>query len=113
LRAAAHRDRRRPRDPGRLPDETRYRFCRRLVFRNRRLFALASQLATVSLLDPAHPELDAKTPQFGLYDAYSPRYNHLHRRDEVAGWFREAGFRDITVLDTPPGAAVKVRGVRR
>ena len=31
--------------------------------------------------------------------------------DEVAGWFRAAGFDDVTVLGTPPGT-IKVRGTK-
>jgi hypothetical protein len=61
--------------------------------------------------DRKNPALKKETIQFGLYDAYSPRYNWLHSREEVAGWFRDAGFPDPTVIDSPLGA-VEVRGVR-
>ena len=70
--------------------------------------------------------LDAETAQFGLYDWYSPRYNHLHSVDEVRGWFRDAGYED-PVLTTPIkytrpldvlrfgqcGGSISLRGVRR
>jgi ubiquinone/menaquinone biosynthesis C-methylase UbiE len=32
-----------------------------------------------------------------LFDAFAPRYNHRHTEEEVKGWFREAGFSNITV----------------
>ena len=58
-------------------------------------------------------ELDEQTLMFGLFDAYSPRYNHLHTSPEVEGWFREAGFEQVTTLDTAArsgsGRAQRVR----
>lgn len=93
----------------RLPDERRYEACRHLVIRNPRVAAVLGRFLMVSYLDPKS-DLDEQTLQFGLFDAYSPRYNHLHTRDEVMGWFREAGFDEVTALDTP--GAVRVRGVR-
>jgi 2-polyprenyl-3-methyl-5-hydroxy-6-metoxy-1,4-benzoquinol methylase len=94
----------------RLPDERRYRFCRRLVIENPWLHGVLARFLTVGRYDPANPDIDPTTIQFGLYDAYSPRYNHLHTRTEVAGWFRAAGYENVTVLDTPPGTTVKVQG---
>jgi hypothetical protein len=32
-----------------------------------------------------------------LFDAFSPQYNHQHTEEEVQGWFREEGFKNITV----------------
>jgi 2-polyprenyl-3-methyl-5-hydroxy-6-metoxy-1,4-benzoquinol methylase len=95
----------------RLPDERRYRACGRLVIRNRTLARVLDPVVTIAPYDPETAEVDAKTLQFGLYDAYSPRYNHVHTREEVAGWFEQAGFEDVTVIDAY--ASVKVRGVRR
>jgi 2-polyprenyl-3-methyl-5-hydroxy-6-metoxy-1,4-benzoquinol methylase len=95
----------------RLPDERRYEACGRLVVRNRTVARVLDPLVTIAPYDPETAEVDPKTLQFGLYDAYSPRYNHVHRRDEVAGWFEQAGFDDVTVIDAY--ASVKVRGVRR
>jgi 2-polyprenyl-3-methyl-5-hydroxy-6-metoxy-1,4-benzoquinol methylase len=79
----------------RLSAEARYRFCGRLVIRNRLLFALLRGF--IACVPAAHlsDRLDARTAQFGLYDWYSPRYNHLHSVDEVQGWFRQAGYGGI------------------
>jgi 2-polyprenyl-3-methyl-5-hydroxy-6-metoxy-1,4-benzoquinol methylase len=95
----------------RLPDEQRYRACGRLVIRNRTLARALDPVVTIAPYDPETSPVDAQTLQFGLYDAYSPRYNHVHTREEVVGWFERAGFDDVTVL--PAYASVKVRGVRR
>jgi ubiquinone/menaquinone biosynthesis C-methylase UbiE len=32
-----------------------------------------------------------------LFDAFAPQYNHRHTENEVQGWFRENGFKNITV----------------
>jgi 2-polyprenyl-3-methyl-5-hydroxy-6-metoxy-1,4-benzoquinol methylase len=92
-----------------LPDERRYELCRRLVVRNRYVALVLGRLIMIGYLDPNNPDLDAETIQFGLFDAYSPRYNHTHTTDEVVGWFREAGFEKIVALGEPGG--VRVRGV--
>jgi SAM-dependent methyltransferase len=42
------------------------------------------------------------------FDWFSPRYQSKHRYPEVAGWFREAGFRNLKMLEPP----VAVSGVR-
>jgi 2-polyprenyl-3-methyl-5-hydroxy-6-metoxy-1,4-benzoquinol methylase len=94
----------------RLPDERRYRACRRLVIRNRTLARFLDPLLMIAHCDPESAEVDALTLQFGLYDAYSPRYNHVHTRAEVLGWFDEAGFEHVTALAAHE--TVKVRGVR-
>jgi SAM-dependent methyltransferase len=93
----------------RLSDERRYRACRRLVIRNRTLARLLDPFLMIAYADPATVAEDAKTLQFGLFDAYSPRYNHTHSRDEVVSWFEQAGFEDVTVVDAHE--TVKVRGV--
>ena len=95
----------------RLPDDQRYRLCARLVLRKPLVYAYVNRLVTVALDDPAAHGLDRRTLQFGLFDAYSPRWNHVHSRDEVRGWFEQSGFEDVMVLPSPSGA-VKVRGVR-
>jgi SAM-dependent methyltransferase len=94
----------------RLSDEQRYRACRYLVIRSATVARLVAPFLMISRYTPGS-RVDMRTLQFGLYDAYSPRYNHLHSRDEVRGWFRDAGFVDVEVLDTPTGS-VKARGRR-
>jgi SAM-dependent methyltransferase len=96
----------------RMSNEKRYRACKHLIIRNRFMWRAIVPFVTVAHYDPATTEVDESTLQFGLFDAYSPKFNHLHSRDEVAGWFRANGFTDVTVLDTPPGTTVKVRGTK-
>jgi SAM-dependent methyltransferase len=91
----------------RLSDEQRYRACRLLVIRNPYLAQLLSPFFIVTHLGPDSP-IDVSTAQFGLFDAYSPRWNHLHSTDEVVGWFEAAGLEDVKALSTP--GAVRVRG---
>jgi SAM-dependent methyltransferase len=93
----------------RLSDERRYELCRRLVIKNRYVAFVLGHLVMVGYLDPNNPDLDEKTIQFGLFDAYSPRFNHTHTTEEVIGWFRAEGFEEITSIDQP--GAVRVRGV--
>ena len=93
----------------RFSDERRYRACRRLVIRNRTLARLLDPFLMIAYADPRTVSEDTETLQFGLFDAYSPRYNHTHSRDEVVGWFEQAGFEDVTVVDAHE--TVKVRGV--
>ena len=81
----------------RLPAETRYRVCGRLVIRNRLLFNLVRGFIACVPKEDLTDRLDAQTAQFGLYDWYSPRYNHLHRVGEVRGWFTQAGYEDLKV----------------
>jgi SAM-dependent methyltransferase len=95
----------------RFPPQRRYDLCRHLIVRNERLFGFLNKHMIVVYFDPETSPLKESTLQFGLYDAYSPRYNFLHSRDEVAGWFGDSGFGDVTVIDAPQGA-VEVRGVR-
>ncbi len=95
----------------RLPNAKRYKACRYLIIRNRYLARILNSLLIVSYYNPATSKIDPQTIQFGLYDAYSPRFNHLHTRDEVAGWFRENNFHQIEILDCP-AETVKVRGIK-
>ncbi len=98
----------------RMSEERRYRFCRHLVLDTRKHPRLVNTLSKYFMLaayDPLTSPLDPESYQFGLFDAYSPRWNFTHTRDEVAGWFREIGFEHITVVDAPHGA-VKVRGTK-
>ncbi|MDP9308729.1 MAG: class I SAM-dependent methyltransferase [Actinomycetota bacterium] len=94
----------------RLPDERRYEFCRRLVIKNHYVAGVLGHFVMVGYLDPKNPDLDEQTIQFGLFDAYSPRFNHTHTAEEVVGWFRDEGFKEVITIDMP--GAVRVRGVR-
>jgi hypothetical protein len=96
----------------RLSDEQRYRACRYLVIHNQTLARLIAPFLMISRYTPGSG-LDVQTLQFGLYDAYSPRYNHLHTRDEVSEWFREAGFVDVEVLGPSSGWMVRAHGQRQ
>ena len=74
---------------------------------------------------PGADALEVSTIQLGLYDAYSPRYNHLHSSQEVFAWFGEQRF-DQLMLTSPIrytdwlkvwlagecGGSIKVRGRR-
>lgn len=110
----------------RLSPDARYRACRRLVMRNRLLFQLARGFVECVPVWKLSESLDAETARFGLYDWYSPRYNHLHSVDEVRGWFRDAGYESL-ILTTPIkythlldvlrfgecGGSISLRGTRR
>ena len=52
----------------------------------------------------SHP--DWRWRWLDTFDWYSPTYQWKHRYPEVCGWFREAGLRDVEVLEPP----VAVRG---
>lgn len=47
--------------------------------------------------------------QLTWFDALAPEHNSRHTEEEVMGWFRAAGFEQITCLEEPK---VGVRGVR-
>jgi SAM-dependent methyltransferase len=83
----------------RLPAETRYRICGRLVIKNRRVYQLLRGLIACIPVEDLSACLDQETAQFGLYDWYSPTYNHLHRVAEVRQWFEEAGFGDLQLTN--------------
>ena len=110
----------------RLPPETRYRFCGRLIIRNKFVFQLLRGIVACVPSDNLSDARDAETVQFGLYDWYSPSYNHLHRIEEVRQWFTKDGFEDLC-LTTPIkhtraldvlrfgecGGSISLRGRRR
>jgi 2-polyprenyl-3-methyl-5-hydroxy-6-metoxy-1,4-benzoquinol methylase len=96
----------------RVSAERRYRLCRYLVIENELVYRALAKVMIVAYYNPAKSTLKKETLQFGLYDAYSPRYNWLHSRTEVAEWFAEAGFEDVTNVRSPHGA-VEVRGIRK
>ena len=62
---------------------------------------------TVKLL-PTSINPDPEWRWLDTFDWYSPRYQWKHTYDEVEGWFREAGFVDISREPFP----VAVRGAR-
>ena len=53
-----------------------------------------------------HP--DWRIRLLDTFDWYSPRYQWKHTVEEVAGWFRDEGFEEIST----EGFAVNVRGRR-
>lgn len=81
----------------RIRPERRYRFCRHLVVKNRLLFHLLRAFIACVPVQELTERFDAEAAQFGLYDWYSPQYNHLHRVAEVRRWFQDEGFLDIQV----------------
>ena len=110
----------------RLSPEARYRFCGKLVIHNPLLFNLVRGVIACIPATDLTPQLDAETAQFGLYDWYSPQFNHLHSIAEVRGWFERQGYDDVTV--TSPikyyrpldvfrfgecGGSISIRGRRR
>jgi SAM-dependent methyltransferase len=110
----------------RLSPEKRYQACGGLVIKNRLLFQLVRGIVACVPVRDLSETLDAQTAQFGLYDWYSPRYNHLHRIEEVQDWFKEAGYEDLCLTSpikhTSPlevfrfgqcGGSISLRGRRR
>jgi 2-polyprenyl-3-methyl-5-hydroxy-6-metoxy-1,4-benzoquinol methylase len=81
----------------RLSPERRYRFCRHLVVKNRLLFHLLRAFIACVPVQELTERFDAESAQFGLYDWYSPQYNHLHKVAEVRRWFQDEGFSDVQV----------------
>jgi len=81
----------------RFPEDRRYQACRSLIIRNPQLCALLAHLIICAPQPLSGDPEEISTLQFGLYDAYSPVFNHLHTREEVAEWFRESGFTDLTL----------------
>lgn len=81
----------------RLPAELRYRLCGYLVIKNRMLFQLLRGLIACVPIHLLREGFDIRSAQFGLYDWYSPRFNHLHSIGEVRAWFAEAGFDQVRV----------------
>jgi SAM-dependent methyltransferase len=95
----------------RLSDERRYEACKHLVVRHRSVALALAPFLMFKYYDERRETVDASTYQFMLFDAYSPRWNHRHSASEVVGWFRKAGFREVTVVD-PGTGNVRVRGTR-
>ena len=109
----------------RLPEDQRYQACGWFLIKNRLLYKLLAHLFICAPYPEPSDPLEITTRQFGLYDAYSPLFNHLHTREEVLSWFHSANFEQLTLTDQvrPPhgaairksggdGESVKARGVR-
>lgn len=80
-----------------ISPERRYRFCRHLVVKNGFVFQLLRGFVACVRVQDLTPTFDAEAAQFGLYDWYSPRYNHLHSIQEVRRWFQQEGFSESEV----------------
>lgn len=83
-----------------VSEERRYQLCKFLVIRNRILLRILKDRIICSFLSKAANSSQISTLQLGLYDAYSPKFNHLHTRQEVQQWFHESQFIH-TVLTKP------------
>ncbi len=81
----------------RLPEGRRYRACRSLLIKNRLLYSVLANLMICAPYPESGDSLEVSTRQFGLYDAYSPLFNHLHTRQEVLSWFQEERFHETTL----------------
>ena len=106
-------------------EERRYRICKWFVINNPILFRLLRDRIICSLNTKGDDPLEISTLQLGLYDAYSPVFNHLHSRQEVERWFREHRFEQICLTKQVRfttkkdvrrfgecGGSVNMRGVR-
>lgn len=109
----------------RFPEEQRYRMSRHFIIKNHLLFSLLKHHIICALHPSATDPLELSTLQLGLYDAYSPTYNHLHTRQEVLSWFQEHRFEQLTLtkpirftkrrdvlLAGECGGSINMRGVR-
>jgi 2-polyprenyl-3-methyl-5-hydroxy-6-metoxy-1,4-benzoquinol methylase len=80
-----------------FPDEQRYRLCKYLIIKNSWLAGYLHRWLKVYDGTKATGQYDLAAMQFDAYDAYSPRWNHVHTWREVREWFSDAGFVDITL----------------
>ena len=110
----------------RLSPERRYRACRHLIIKNRLVFHLLRGVLACVPVERLTATFDADATQFGLYDWYSPQYNHLHSIAEVRRWFEAEEYEDVGVT-TPIkytgyldvlrfgecGGSISIRGRRR
>jgi hypothetical protein len=109
----------------RFPEHRRYQLCRRLIIKNRYLYSLLQRYIICAPYPPSGDPLEISTVHYGLYDAYTPKYNYLHTRSEVESWFKEHKF-DELLLTKPVrftdkknvkwqgecGGSINMRGVR-
>jgi 2-polyprenyl-3-methyl-5-hydroxy-6-metoxy-1,4-benzoquinol methylase len=109
----------------RFPEPRRYDLCRHLIIKNRFLYCLLGHHIICAPYPKRGDPLEVSTIQYGLYDAYTPMYNFLHTRVEVASWFEEHKFSQLEL--TKPirfnnkkdilrqgecGGSINMRGVR-
>ncbi len=80
-----------------LPDEQRYHVCKYLIIKHSRLAVYLHRLFKVYDGTKVTDQYDLAAMQFDAYDAYSPRWNHVHTWREVRECFTDAGFVDITL----------------
>jgi SAM-dependent methyltransferase len=95
----------------RFPEPQRYDLCRRLIIKNRFLYSLLSHHIICAPYPQSGDPLEVSTIQYGLYDAYTPMYNYLHTREEVAAWFKEHQFDQLEL--TKPVRFTKTKDVYR
>ena len=80
-----------------IPDAQRYHVCKYLIVKNSRLAGGLQRWLKVYDGTQTSAQYDHAAMQFDAYDAYSPRWNHVHTWREVREWFSHAGFVDITL----------------
>lgn len=80
-----------------LPDEQRYHVCKYLIIKHSDLAFYLQHLLKVYDGTKSGGQYDLAAMQFDAYDAYSPRWNHVHTWREVRAWFSDTGFVDITL----------------
>ncbi len=108
-----------------LPDKQRYHVCRHLVIKNAKRAGRLQRWLKVYNASQTSAQYDLAAMQFDAYDAYSPRWNHVHTWREVREWFTRAGFMDLTLTHpvryTDPemvrisgecGGAIHMRGTK-
>lgn len=81
----------------RFSEEQRYRLCGYFLISNPLLYQVLRPFFLCVRPPKGGNALDLSTLQFGLYDWYSPKFNHLHTHPEVRGWFQEHRFDRITL----------------
>jgi len=63
--------------------------------------------ALINLVFPMSSHSDWKWRVLDTFDWYSPKYQHKHSYREIINWFKEAGLKDVELLNFP--VAVKGR----
>lgn len=109
----------------RIPERRRYELCRYLMIKNQYLHSFLQHHIICAPYPKNSDSLQISTIQYGLYDAYTPKYNHLHTRAEVASWFDEHKFNEVMLtkpvwyagrknlhLRGECGESIHMRGVR-